>query len=97
MPVKKTIKKPIAKKEKLVGSVIHYYDNIKVAVLKLKAPLAIGDSIRFEGGENTDFKQKVVSMQVEHKPLKRAAKGAEIGLKVKEKVRDGYRVYSIRI
>jgi len=92
-PKAKPKAKAVVKKEKLVAGVVHYYDHIKVAVLKLKAPLAVGDTIRIEGGENTNFKQKITSIQAEHKALKKAKKGQEIGLKVKEKVRDGYKVY----
>lgn len=84
-------KKPTTK-EKLVGKVSHYFSQIEVAAIKLTAPLANGDSVRFEGGE-TDFTQEVSSMQKEHDKIEKAKKGDEIGLKVKEKVREGYRVY----
>ena len=83
------------KKEKLIGRITHYFDKIGVAVIKLSAPLAVGDKIRIEGGEATDFKQTVKSIEVEHKKLKKAKKGSEIGLKVKEKVREGYKVYKV--
>lgn len=79
-------------KPKLIGRVTHYFGNIGVAAIKLSAPLAQGDSVRIEGGE-TAFSQEVGSMQVDHKPVARAKKGDEIGLKVKKKAREGYRVY----
>ena len=79
-------------KEKLVGRVSHYFSQIEVAAMKLEAPLAVGDTIRFEGGE-TDFTQTVSSMQKEHEEVSEGKKGDEIGMKVKEKVREGYRVY----
>ena len=34
-------------------------------------------------------------MQIEHEEVKAGKKGDSIGLKVKEKVHDGYRVYKI--
>lgn len=80
---------------KPIGKVIHYYDHIGVGVIKLSAPLSKGDEIRVMGGESTDFNQKVVSMQLDHKELKKATKGNSIGLKVKEKVREGYKVYKV--
>lgn len=80
---------------KLVGKVKHFFSNIDVAVIKFSAPVKLGDEIRIVGGENTDFNQKIKSMQFEHKELKVAKKGKEVGLKVKEKVRDGYRVYKV--
>jgi len=97
MPVKKTVKKvaPRKAKEKLAGEVVHYFDHIKVAVIKLKTPLAVGGNIRIVGGQDTDFKQKVQSMEVEHKKIVKAKKGQEVGMKVKEKVRDGYKVFKV--
>ena len=83
------------KKEKLIGRVTHYFDKIKVAAIKLSAPLKIGDEIRIVGGE-VDFKQKVKSMEINRQKIKRAKKGDEIGLKVKEKVREGYRVFKLQ-
>lgn len=79
----------------LIGRVIHYFSNIGVAVVKLEKPLSLGDNIRIVGGEETDFNQVIESMEVEHKKIKKAKKGDEIGLKVKDKVREGYKVYKI--
>ncbi|MCD5396278.1 MAG: hypothetical protein LR000_01245 [Candidatus Pacebacteria bacterium] len=90
----KRTKKKVAKKEKLIGRVTHFFDKIKVAAIKLNAPLKIGDQIRIVGGD-TDFKQKVSSMEIEHRKVKRAKKGDEVGLKVREKVREGYRVFKL--
>lgn len=78
---------------KLIGEITHYFSNIGVGIINLSAPLAEGDEIRIVGGENTDFNQKVESMQIDHKEVKKAKKGDSVGLKVSEKVREGYRVY----
>lgn len=83
------------KKPKPIGEITHYFSNISVGVIKLSAPLNQGDEIRVMGGENTDFNQKVDSMQVDHKEVKKAKKGDSVGLKVSEKVREGYKVYKI--
>ena len=80
---------------KLVGEITHYFSNIEVGVIKLSGPLSQGDEIRIMGGENTDFNQEVESMQVDHKEVKKAKKGDSVGLKVAEKVREGYRVYKV--
>lgn len=96
--LKKKAKKPaklVIKAGKPVGKVVHYYDHIKVAVIKLSAPLAVGDEIRIMGGESTDFNQSVASMQMDHEKIKKAQKGKAIGLKVKEKVREGYKVFKV--
>ena len=78
---------------KPIGEVVHYFDKIKVAVIKLTAPLKVGETIRISGGASTDFTQVVDSMQVEHENINKAKKGNEVGLKVKEKVRDSYKVF----
>jgi translation elongation factor EF-1alpha len=94
----KTVKKPAVKKEKegkLIGEVAHFFSNINVAVIKLTGPLALGDSIRIIGGEETDFNQEVESMEIDHEKIKKAKKGEEAGMKVKEKVREGYKVYKV--
>jgi len=97
-PVKKAVRKIIRPKKtegKLVGRVVHFFSNIDVAVIKFSAPVKLGDEIRIVGGENTDFNQKIKSIQFDHKELRVAKKGKEVGMKVKEKVRDGYRVYKV--
>lgn len=83
------------KEGKLVGKVSHYFSNIGVGVIKLSAPLSVGDEIRIMGGESTDFNQTVESLQVDHKELKAAKKGDDVGLKVAQKVREGYSVYKV--
>ena len=78
--------------QKRVGIVFGYYSNIGVAAIKLEKPLKVGDKIRIKGN-TTDVVQQVSSMQVEHKPVKEAKKGVEIGLKVSDKVRQNDVVY----
>jgi putative protease len=78
---------------KPIGKITHYFSEIKVAVVKLSGPLKVGDEIRITGGESTDFNQKIKSMQVDHKAVKTAKKGKSVGLKVDEKVREGYLVF----
>ncbi len=79
---------------KLIGKVIHFFDKIQVAVIELSGPLKTGDAVRIIGGD-TDFEQTIESMQVDHKEIVKAKKGDEVGLKISEKVREGYRVYKI--
>ena len=88
---KKVAVKKIAKRL-LLGRVTHYYDKIKVAVIKLNASLKNGDSIEIEGGEKS-FSQKVSSMEKDHEKIAKAKRGDEVGMKVKNKVREGYRVF----
>lgn len=88
--------KEISQKEgKLIGKVTHYFSNIEVAVIKLSGTLSVGETIRIVGGEKTDFEQVVESMEADHQKIKKAKKGNEVGLKVKEKVREGYKAYKL--
>ncbi len=79
---------------KLIGQVAHYFGNIGVAVIKLSDKLKPGDTIRIVGGD-TDFSQEVDSMEVEHEKIKEGKKGDSVGLKVDQKVHEGYRVYKV--
>jgi hypothetical protein len=74
-----------------VGKVTHYFPRVGVAVVALSDDLKLGEEIRFTGGQ-TDFTQKVVSMQIEHKVIANAMRGQEIGLKVDRDVKVGDRV-----
>jgi len=80
--------------EILIGKITHYFSKIGVAVVELKDKLKIGDKIRIVGG-NTDFVQEVESMEVEHQKLEEAKAGESVGIKVSQKVREGYKVYKI--
>ena len=79
---------------KLIGQVTHFFGNINVAVIKLSDKLKEGDAIRIVGGE-TDFSQEVDSMEVDHEKIKEGKKGDSVGLKVGQKVHEGYRVYKV--
>jgi len=78
--------------KKLIGKITHYFTKIGVAVVQLSAELRVGDTISIEG-QNTNFKQMVTSMEIEHKPLNSASAGQAIGMKVDEKVREGDRIF----
>ena len=82
----------MVKKEKQIGKITHYFNKIKVAVIKLSDKLELGQEVRIIGGEN-DFNQKIQSMEVDQKKIKKAKKGDSVGIKVKEKVRQGYKVF----
>lgn len=79
---------------KLVGKVAHYFSKIGVVVIDVSDNVKVGDTIRIVGGE-TDFSQTVESMEIEHEKVKEAKAGDSVGLKVNQKVREGYRVYKV--
>ncbi|MDY6826575.1 MAG: translation elongation factor-like protein [Bacillota bacterium] len=78
----------------IVGQVTHYYSKIGVAILKLDDTLKVGDRIAIVGA-TTDIEQNVKSMQVEHENIETAKAGDLVGLKVREKVREGDTVFKI--
>lgn len=84
---------PKAKEPKPIGEVTHYYGGIGVAIIKFNKAVKAGTAVRFEGA-TTNFEQTLDSMQFDHKEVKSAAKGKEIGVKVKDKVRDGDKVFA---
>lgn len=104
MPIKsskKTVKTPAkvkpakinSAKIKPIGAVTHYYTNLEVAIIKFNKSVKAGASVKFKGN-STDFEQTLDSMQYDHKNIAVAKKGQEIGVKVKDKVREGDKVYS---
>lgn len=85
---------PLPEEGKLVGKITHYFSKIEVAVIELSDTLKVGDTIRIVGGQ-TDFTQTIESMEIEHKKVEEAKAGDSIGLKVGQKVREGYKVYKL--
>lgn len=78
----------------VIGRVTHYYSKIGVAILELDKPLKSGEKIAVIGS-TTDIEQDVKSMQVEHQNIDSAEAGDLVGLKIKEKVREGDTVYKL--
>ncbi|MEA3488756.1 MAG: hypothetical protein U9R44_00235 [Candidatus Omnitrophota bacterium] len=89
-------KKGEEEKGVLIGEVVHYFQHVKAAIVKIrKDKLSIGDSIRIKG-HTTDFREKIVSMQIDHEPVESVSKGGEVAIKVKKKVRRRDKVYFLK-
>ncbi len=81
--------------EKEIGTVTHYFGKAGVAAIKItKDTLIPGDTIHIKG-HTTDLTQQVDSIQVDHKPIEKAKRGNEIGIKVKDHVRENDIVYKV--
>lgn len=81
--------------EKKVGEVIRYFSKINVAAIRLtEGSLRVGDKIHIVG-HTTDITQMVDSMQIENKNVQEAGPGADIGVKVKDRVREHDSVYRV--
>ena len=77
-----------------IGEISHYYNQISVAVINLSDTLQVGESVHILG-RTTDFRQKVISMQIEHEAIEQAGPGQEIALKVVRRVRRGDKVFKL--
>ena len=91
-----TAKKRVAKKAlEPIGQMTHYFPHVKAGVVKVsRGTLSVGDTIHIKG-HTTDFKQKVVSLQLDHQPIQKAEKGQEVGVRVKSRVRQNDLVYKL--
>lgn len=85
-------KKAVVKKEPVLGTVTHYFPHVNAAVIKLKGPLTVGETIKIKG-HTTDLTEQVTSMQIDRVPITQAKKGQEIGLLVASRVRQHDLVY----
>jgi len=87
---KKTLRIKTKVKTKIKGNIIgvitHYFPHVRAAVIKLKAPLSVGDTIKIKG-HTTNFTQTIDSLQIDRAPINSAKKGQEIGLLVNSRVR----------
>jgi translation initiation factor IF-2 len=82
--------------EQKVGIVVKYFAKPNVAAIELTdGSLKVGDTVHIHG-HSTDFEQTIDSMQVEHASVTTADKGASIGIKVKDKVREHDIVYIVK-
>jgi len=85
------VKKP---KENVIGIITHYFPHVQAAVIKLKAPLAVGETIKIKG-HTTDFTQNITSLQIDRVPVNSGKVGQEIGLLVNSRVRQHDLVYKV--
>jgi putative protease len=82
-------------KEIDVGHVDDYFSKIDVVAIKVeKEGISVGDTLHFKG-HTTNFTQQIGSMQIEHEAVQTAGVGANVGIKVKERVRKHDHVYKV--
>lgn len=79
-------------KKDLAGKVVHYYDKIGVAIVRLEKVLKVGDKVKFARGDE-GFEQVVESMQVEHVAIQEGKPKQEVGIKVSQPVHEETLVY----
>ena len=81
--------------EEKIGVVEHFFTNVSVAAIKITdGELKVGDTIHIVGA-HTDFKQKIESMEIDRNPVQSVKPGDDVGIKVKDRVREHDIVYKL--
>lgn len=66
--------------EKAIGVVVGYFARIGVAAIRIK-------------GHSTDIEEEIESMQVKHENVQAVGAGTDVGIKVRERVREHDVIY----
>ena len=77
-----------------IGTVVHYYGKLSVAVVHLDETLMVHDRVAFKGA-TTGFEQTIDSMQLDNQDIIIIGKGKEVAVKVKDRVRTGDKLYRL--
>ena len=81
--------------EEKIGEVMKYFSKPGVAAIKVTdGELKVGDVIRFVG-HTTDFEETVESMEVDNSKVDKAPAGSMVGIKVKDRVREGDEIFKV--
>ncbi len=92
---KNKITSEITQNMALIGSIVHYFPHVKVGVINIsEGTLAKNDNI-FIKGHTTKFRQKVSSLEIDHKKVNEIKKNDDAGILLKARVRIGDLVYKI--
>ena len=77
-----------------VGSIIHFYDKISVAVVHAEKAISAGDVIKiYDKSGDVVVEQTIESMEIDGETQKTVDKDTDFGLKVEGEVKEGYLVY----
>jgi len=81
--------------EEKIGVIEHFFNKVSVAAIKITGgELKIGDTIHIVGA-STDITQKIESMEIDRVPVESVKSGDDVGIKVKDRVREHDVVYKI--
>ncbi len=81
--------------EEKIGEVVKFFSKPSVAAIKITGgELGVGETVKFVG-HTTDFSETVESMEVNNQKIDKAVAGDLIGLKVKDRVREGDEVFKV--
>ena len=81
--------------EEQVGVIVKFFAKPSVAALEVtRGTIQKGDLLRYKG-HTTDFTEEIASIEVDNQPVDEVKTGDLVGVKVKEKVREGDKVYKV--
>lgn len=80
--------------EKEIGKIVHWYDKIGVAVIKLSGKLSVGDRIKVKR-HDSEFEETVSSMQLDHENISSGKKGQEVAVKLSNEGHDNAMVFKV--
>jgi putative protease len=81
--------------EDQVAVVVNFYAKPSVAAIQVTSgSIKKGDLLKYKG-HTTDHSEEVISMEIENQPIEEAKVGDQVGVKVKEKVREKDKVYKV--
>jgi len=81
--------------EDQVGVIVKFFAKPSVAALEVThGTIHKGDLLRYKG-HATDFIEAIASMEIDNQAVDEVKAGDLVGIKVKEKVREGDKVYKV--
>lgn len=82
-------------RKEFIGSIIHYFDKIRVGVLRINSGrIKIGDELLVMSNRTGLIKIKIQHLEIKNKPVQTAKKGDEVGIKIPNS-RKGDKVYLV--
>ncbi|MBU1904942.1 MAG: hypothetical protein KJ573_15290 [Proteobacteria bacterium] len=81
--------------EEQVAVIVKFFAKPSVAALEVtKGSIKKGDLLRYKG-YTTDFTEAISSMEIDNQAVDEVKEGDLVGVKVKERVREGDKVYKV--
>ena len=81
--------------EEQVAVIVKFFAKPSVAALEVtNGTIRRGDLLKYKG-HTTDFTEEISSMEIDNQPVDEVKVGDLVGVKVKERVREGDKVYKV--
>jgi len=81
--------------EEQVAVIVKFFAKPSVAALEVtNGTIKKGDLLKYKG-HTTDFTEEITSMEIDNQPMDEVKAGDLVGVKVKERVREGDKVYKV--